>query len=737
LSFTPTGPPPQPDTTSQDADKQKAEQAEREAAEKQRREDEARQRVLEAQRARQAQEAERRKQAEAEAAQQRQRQQEQADRERRLREEQEQQIRQARQQEEEARAARIREKDSALHALTEDIMFDSDQGLLLQFIENAAMNISQEVAKEVEMEKRVAYAEKKYERYLVDLKRSALAKIFVAVEKRKKVQRARERRKRLKEQRARLANQEEEELAKAPAPVRPPTETVNASAHPSVNSTLQRSAPTPSARRAKRTEERRKAQVPEQNGEKEVDSRSRIPDTKTASKNAKAPLSASMSNGNASVAAYSQSYQQAAANAPIDRTETDWFRLRAMGIDPSKQRKRSFDFASSDEEEQPKVEPKRPKLSPPALESQECSPPVTVEQEQRARFEAIKQGFRRSATSPSQSLNGAASINGRSSFNKSSNSVIEKARRMVAESRAAMPPPQHYNSAASLYRRDSIDGHGSSVIAKAREFIGQSDRNSPVQHDWSRSVPNLDFAASFSRPSTFGSSLRTTSANDRPAYWQRVSRFVPRHLYGKGADAARAYREEQNTGQSPASTRPASPEPLALSSPIPTQKSYIPPIQGQQFQGYTQQDQHSEEAESSGVEVVDVEAIDDASEEEDVDEQQYNDRDGPNPYPGRQYSQQHYDDEEQQYDEDGDSDMVDGDDDDEHGYTPGQYHEQASDEEIEESYEGDTEVESETASPPPQPIQRWFTQPQQQPVVNGFGGKNPGATEDDAIELSD
>ncbi|KAF1947034.1 hypothetical protein EJ02DRAFT_450008 [Clathrospora elynae] len=770
LSFTPTGPPPQAEPALQEAEKQKAEQQRRDAAEKQRKEDEARQRVQEVQRARQAQEEERRRQAEAEAAQQRERQQEQADRERRAREEQEQVVREAQQrqaQEEEARAALIREKDSALHSLTADIMFHPDEGLLMQFIENAAMNIAKEAAKEVRMERKVAYADAKYQEYLVSLKRAGLAKIVIYVEKKKRMKRARERRKRLKQQRAEMASKEEEDLVDAPAPPAPipakskakTTATATTTHQSSVNSSSQRSVAPPSARRAKRTEERRGYQVALQNGGTGNSERSNDSGPKAASEqNSTAPLRVSMINGNDLLAAYSQTYQQAVTTAPIDRTETDWFRLRAMGIDPRKHRKRSFDSTSSDEEEQQQTEPKRPKLLPPAKESYESPPPMTIEAQQRARLEAIRQAFKKSVASPSQSINGATSVNGRSSLDGSSSNIIAKAQKLAAESRmsqSGMPPPQHVNG-ISVNGTSSFNGNTSHLIARAKDLVAQKDAAPNVQHDWSRSVPNLGFSASSSQQSTYGNSFGTASTKDRPAYWERTSRFVPRHLYGQGAEAVRAYFAE-HPRYSPASTRPVSVEPQAVLSPIPTQQSYIPPPQGQ-WQGYTREE-YSEEEDTSDIDLVGAAAedenavvsVEEEEYEEVVERQQYNDEEPRPQFLDRQYSQQQYGEvlqhPDEDEDEDEDSEMADGDDE-----------ALESDEEASGSYDGDTEEEEEGThqfAQQVQPVQQQFGRPAtqgwgqaapqqprahpappQQQFSNGDGMK-PGATEDDAIELSD
>jgi hypothetical protein len=620
--------------------------------------------------------------------------------ERKAREEQERLVQQARQrqaQEEAVRTARIREKESALHALTSEIMFNPQEGLLLQFIENAVINISKEAEKEVEMERRVAYAGKKHEVYLVGLKRAALAKMMAAVEKKKRNQKVRERRKRLKEQRARMAEMQEEEQTEVPAPVQP----VQTNTQPSDHSKSQRPVASSNSRRAKRTEERHRAQAAETNGDTAHNPASNSSGPKAAVQATAAPMT--MSNGDSAIVGYSQSYLKAASTAPVDRTETDWFRLRAQGIDPSKYRKRSFDFTSSDEEKPKQIEAKRPKLSPPAADTQEPAPPKTELEEQRARLEAVRQSYRRSATSPSQSVNGAISVNGRSSFNDSTSSVIAKARAMLASSKAEMPPPSYINGKSTLHRSDSFDANASLLIARAKGFV---PRNDTVQHDWSRSVPNLGFSPSQSQQSTYGDS--TASTKDRPAYWDRVSRFVPRHLYGKGAEAVRQYRVEQGLSKSPASTRPASTEPLALSSPIPTMQSYVAPPESY-AQNYTQEQYSEVDDAASGVDVIDVDVEDDNENATETEEEEML-FEHPDYNTGFHVDQQ-------LDDEDADSESLDDE--------LEEYDE--DDEEVPESYDESEEDEDEDTQFA-QPVQQQWGQP----TLDKAGG-----TQDDAIELSD
>jgi hypothetical protein len=751
FSFTPAGTPPPTGNSPQEEETKKAEQAKQEAAERQRREDEARQRVQEAQRAKQAKEAERKREAEAAEAEAARQRQEQADRERKAREQQEELARQARQrqlQEEEARAARIREKDAALHALTADVMFNPQEGLLMQFVENDIMNIAKAAAMTVEMERRVAMVERKYEKYLEELKRAGLAKMMAAAEKKKRLQKARERRKRLKEQRAKLETGQGEESTDAPAPVKPATSNGKASTAvpPEGRSASQQHTAPQNSRRAKRTQERHHEQALVTNG---VSSAKSVPaqakDTTT-----EATFDKSTSNASTSISAYSQAYQQAVANAPVDRTETDWFRLRARGIDPSKHRKRSFDFGSSDEEKPKLIEPKRPKLSPasPALEHQEQPAPKTMLEEQRTRVEAIKESFRRSVStvSPSQSFNGAISFNGRSSFNDSTSSLIARARQTLAESKAEMPPPS-FTPSRSLYRRESFDGNASQLIARARALASPAATQPNIQHDWSRSVPNLGFSASQTQHSTYGTSmygstLRTnTSINNRPAYWERTSRFVPRHLYGQGAEAVRAYRIEQGLSKSPASTRPTSTEPLNISSPIPTQLSYNQQANTQPM-SYKQEQYNANSTEHSGLHLTDVDDQDENAVMTDNEEdfQSYNHFGTTSSYPGGQYAssslshlqqQQRQQQKQEEYsdrDQDADSEMLDGEEDEEliDYDEESDFEEEEEEEEEHGSFDEEEEEEEEEEG-----------SDEDEGATGPGGDEKPGATEDDAIELSD
>ncbi|RMZ73229.1 80 kD MCM3-associated [Pyrenophora seminiperda CCB06] len=727
FSFTPSTTPPQ-DTSTQDVSGQKTEDGKREA-EKQRLEDEARQRVQAAQREKKAKEEEQRRAAA--AARQRQ---EQADRERKAREEQEELVRQARQQqerqrqaqEEQAQKAREREKDAALSALTEDLVLDKKEGLVWQYIENVVDIMTEDVARGLEMKEREASVDRKYESYLKDLKRAALAKIMMAAQKKKKLEKARERRKRWKQQRTRALTMEEE-VDNAPALAQSPA-TPQSDGH----SAPQQSVAPPNSRRAKRTEQRHKTQASEKNGDTDKGATLGNSGLRAEKTTPESPV------GNTPAPGYSQAYLKAIEYAPVDRTETDWFRLRARGIDPSKYRKRSFDYTSSDEEKPKLSEPKRPKLaaSPSVAEDQVSTPPKTLEEVQWARADAVHQSFRRSrsGTSPSSSFTEAFSAQAPSSFGDST-SLIERARRCLAESKSAMPPPSYTNGSVSLYRSGPFDRHASPLIARAK---------GSVQHDWSRSVPNLGFSASFSN-----SIGPTASTKDRPAYWDRPSRFVPQHLYGKGAEAVRAWRVEQGLSKSSASTRPPSTEPFATSSPITTYEAYAQPQLGQMggylssptntFDSYSQMqpaqapsyttDPYTNPSEVSGVQIIGVDAKDSKPVMNSNEMQQY-DQDL-NFYTNPEYASQH----QQSYDqdaEDADSEMLDEDEAlDYNSMEDAGSDDEEVDDSVEESYDEDEEDDDDDAT------EEATEEDEDDAIGNTPNDMRPGATEDDAIELSD
>jgi hypothetical protein len=690
-SFTPTGTPLQAAPVSLDDEKREAEEQERQRKTEAEAEAEAeaqRQRTRE-EAARQAREAAKRERIEAEQHRQRKQQQE---RERIVQEARERQKR-----EEEARLSHIRRRESAWAALTANIMFDAEEGLMLQFIENEVTNRAQQyLVKEEEDKRQRVWEQKKrladamYEQRELGFKRLVMASWVAKVEKKKRAQHARERRKRLKEQRSQLVDEATNSIANNQS------ESRGLDGRLVDDTAFRKPAAPASARRAKRTEERRGSQAPLQNmGDLDHNPRlSQQPQHMTVHA-ALTPVS--MSNSLTSGSSYSEAYQK--STAPIDRTETDWFQLRAMGIDPSKHRKRSFDSAS-DEEGKDEIESKRPKMSS-SISDRRPQPETITAEEQLARFRAIHESFRGSKRS-TEPVNGTTTIGERSSLNGRSAALIERARQLIEKS----PKP----------------------------------RTSPsnIQHNWSRSVPNFGSSTPSGQHSALGKSTVAAPQNDRAAYWDRRSRFVPQHLYGRGPEAVRAYREEYGLN-SPASTRPASTEP-SVSSPNPPQQPYMPP------NGYIQE-QYSEVEEASGVEIIDADAEDevittedeyegdDDSEVDDSKDQQLQS------LPRRQSGHQHH------YHQDGDFPLTsdgevryaDGDGNGHYGEyeEPGlDTYEYSSDEEEEEK----KDMTRQHFAPPAQcaqPFQQSQCGKQQSDLPNGLQEMAPGATEDDAIELSD
>ncbi|KAL1650645.1 actin cytoskeleton and mitosis protein [Didymella pomorum] len=643
LSTTPTGSPPPPDTAAEAAAKERAEANARAAVLKQRQEAEERRKQEQEEQERRAKEAREAEQRRVKEEKQRQLK-EQQDREIRARQERERLMReeeQRRQREELERLACAQRRETAYNALTSNILFSGEEGLLYQFLENTVKNVAAVGHKEWQVE-----LQRKREAEERELKRKAFARaVFIhwvaQVQKKKRNSKAKERRKRLKAQREQSINGEGEAASEAP------TESVASKDWPNGESTT-RIAPA-NDRRARRTQER---------GASGAANRSNTTLESQAASSQQpqnADSSATMINGH-HIRSYSEAYQK--ATAPIDRTETDWFKLRAMGIDPSKHRKRSFDSATDEDKEDAEAKRVRrsdletsliPQQPPP--ESEAPSKPLTID-ERLARIRAAKQSFK-SSGSWSPPVNGAAPS-----------------------------------------KRSSFSGRASLVIAQARELIAKSptSKQSPVTvHDFGRSVPNLSMSTSSFRSSALGKSIGTAQSK-KPAYWGRASRFVPQHLYGKGPEAIREYRDKYVN--SPTSTpRPHSTEPLALSSPIPTRFSYVP-------QPGRTQPQYSETGSASGVDVVDADAGDDVA--GDTEEDSF---DG--------------DDEEAEHDEEDEEDDDDEEDEDEEIDSPDDIDAYADQFEEEEEY---TEEEDQQ-----------FAQP-----GSSFGaGIGPGATQDDAIELSD
>jgi hypothetical protein len=682
FSNTPAGSPGQPDTSLHDAAKQKAEEEEKQkkaaaealAQQQRAREEEARQARAEAERKR------------LQAEEERQRLEQEA-RDRVVRE-----MRERKAREEEARRAQLQEKESTWDTLATDCMLDPNDGLLWQYLENLVGTTASEVeAAEKEAKRRQIWEEKKvlanamYEQRLLGLKRLVMATWLAKIEKKKRAEQARDRRRRLKE---RKAHKMSVDLTPSQAPT--PTASEASIALVVDDAAFQKPRAPASARRTKRTEERRGTQNPQQNGSIEAPAQHIESVQQAAAPAVLTPVS--MNGSQSSSLGYSEAYKR--STAPIDRTETDYFQLRAQGLDPRKFRKRSFDSSSGDET--PKVEPKRPKIAiAPQTTGRPRLPSGTAAEDIAARLHAVQESFRKSGGSP-KPVNGAASADGRSSLDSRRKTLLEQAKKAIGKSTTSNTSPPS------------------------------------VQHDWSRSVPNLAMSTSSGRRSVLGKSTVVAPPDDRPAYWARKSRFVPQHLYGQGPEAVRAYRVEYGLN-SPAASRASTTEPPAASSPIPTQQSYPPQA------GYAQEEYSGDEEEASDIEIVDVDAEDEeigtTEEEYEGDEESEEEEDHP-PHPDElQRNQSHPG---QQYDEEGDSPINDGfgya-----NGYVNGQYDQSAAEAlDDYEVYTGDEEDDEEDT----QHHHPYFAQQAQhfQPAQHGKPAPpqfSAGGTEDDAIELSD
>lgn len=640
-STTPSGSPPAPDAAAQAAQKEKAEADARAAVLKQKQEAEERRKREQEEQERKAREAQQAREAEQRRIEE--------ERQRKLREQQERELRekqarerlileekQQRQREEQELLARIQRRETAYNSLTSNIVFSGEEGLLYQFLENTVRIVAEEGFKEWQAQKQEEYEAVEREKKRLAFARGVFAHWVAQVQRKKRTAKAKERRRRLKAQRERSLNGESE-AASETAVAETITSTDQDNRPPTTSS-----APV-NNRRVRRTQQRRAVEQVSPVGKS---SQPRAASSQHAQKSSDA---ATMTNGH--TRSYSEAYHK--STAPIDRTETDWFKLRAMGIDPSRHRKRSFDSAT-EEEHKGDTEIKRLRrsdsnaslTSQPVQDLEAPSKPLTIE-ERLARIRAVKQSF-------GSSVSGSPPVNG-----------------------------------ATPNKRSSLNGRSSLLIAQARELITKSPstKQSPITvHDFGRSVPNLGASTSSFRQSILGRSVGTAQGN-KPAYWGRASRFVPQHLYGKGPDAIRAYRDQYI--HSPSSTpQPLDREPLALSSPIHAQYPYNP------------QPQYSETESASGVDLVDADA--ETNVPGDTEEDSF---DG--------------DDEEIEYDDDEEvDDEEDEDEEEEEEDDPAGFGAHIEDYDEEEEYSNDEDEQ--------------FAHPGSSLVQDG-----PGATQDDAIELSD
>jgi hypothetical protein len=600
---------PQPSVTTHEEEQRKAEEQQRVADEQRRsREEQERQ-------ARAAVE-QRRRQAEQERLQQL-----QEEEERKIRAEQERQaeLERLRRSQLEAKHRAQQERDQALRCLSMNILMEPEHGLMSQYIENMVAKMAQHTAEQLEEQRLQDLAEEMYLQKRLAFTRAVCVRWVQQVEKKKKKAEARRRRQGLRALRAEAEALQKSPALKVQAPVVEPT-----AAHSDVVQTsaiqymttrsqsaqapvIQQRTTTPNSVPANFKKPLVPVSLPGEKGLteplKKANSTQAMKDARqkvitTGNKPTKEIISTAV--GKTVVSAdYSEDYYK--STAPSDRTETDWFELRAMGIDPSTHRKRSFGSVSADDDV-PVVELKRARRST-SSSFRRSLPPPSTEDELLARFNAVREANK--AKTARQTFSGNQYVNG------TTNAVIAQARKMLAN------PPTPQNSP-------------------------------PIRHHkYSQSVPGVDLSNPSAGLSMFGRSIGAAPPNERPAFWGRSSRFVPQHLYGKGPEAIRAYRD-QLYGRSRTYNAP-----VEISSPIQTQQSYIPTGETQyEYEESLEQsgddsdgkdgDEDEEEDEDEGEDesLIDYSSGPDA-EEQDVGEMPY----------------QHY--EEEYYDEDGDSDMSD------------------------------------------------------------------------------
>ncbi|KAL5432137.1 hypothetical protein PMIN05_009070 [Paraphaeosphaeria minitans] len=401
----------------------------------------------------------------------------------------------------------------ALEALANNLFDDPRDGMMKQFLENMVENLVKDTQAALRREQQArdrARADEMWERKRLNLARAAFYRWAQHVHKKKSRAEARQIRDRRRKLRSQL---EASKSSAASSAASPPAQEVQAVAEVPVDQPV---TPRPKviinsvSRRAQPTSQPR-AQPNQQNGE----------------------------SSSQPIRDFSKSYYEARAQSnerrvTVDRTETDYFRLRAMGIDPNKLRKRSHD--SSDEEDAPKTDNKRARTSSSSTGQQvpvnfrKTLPAPTTDEERIARFRAIKESNAKHnrAHTPSRSVD----------FNSSRMSTS-------------------FNGSTT-----------SQIIQRAHESLARS-------------------------PSRLSSGPDKGTPSDKPAYWARASRFVPQHLYGQ-PEAIRAYRAQvaprtssapdamdMSKGKGKDVERDAGVPPGFLSSPLPTQQSYLPTQQSQ------------------------------------------------------------------------------------------------------------------------------------------------------------
>lgn len=553
---------PQPTVSAEEEARRKAEEEQRRAKEEQQRRAQEQARI--AQQAREAEQRRIREEQEARAAEQR-----------RIQEVQARAAEAQRRAQEEAER-KVREYKQALSTLANNLFTDPDNGLLAQFVEHVVATETKEIAERLEYERQQRLKEEVERQRQLAFMRAVCVRWVQQIQKKKKKREARQRRKQFMALRAE-AEAVQEHPGSAPIPTNHDAEKPNGKANnfkvPETPASVQRQQKLPKPQdRVLSVQKPRKISKPSKSTEKKAKEKGK--EIVRTLRDTNGVTSASTGGG------YSEGYFK--STLPSDRTETDWFKLRAMGLDPSKHRKRSFGSVSSDEEEVPDVEPdvKRARRSTSSTFRRSLpSPAPATDEECIARFRAVQEALNKGSATP-RSFDGNRSVSGNSTL------VIAQARELLADTHLTRQSP------------------------------------STMQHDFSHraSDASLSKPAPAFRQSMFGRSIGAPLSNERAAFWGRTSRFVPQHLYGKGPEAVRAYRDQIH-GRSPSGS-----EPLNLSSPIPTQQSYFASANAPQdfdqlpFEQAFEQGEEESYAEDEGEDLLDYDDFDEEHEEHEEDE---------------------------------------------------------------------------------------------------------------------
>ncbi|KAH7122422.1 SAC3/GANP/Nin1/mts3/eIF-3 p25 family-domain-containing protein [Dendryphion nanum] len=457
--------------------------------------------------------------------------------------------------EERKRAARVleeqqrmlRERDQAYDALARNVFLGPTEGLLMQFIEHQVDRLLPMVQSSLLRERREKLAKELEERKKKALVHKSLCMWYGKLLKRKRNHRARNRRQWLKENAEKLLKAKEEtSISTVPAEQREQTTVSKRTAVLNKNINGFRKPTAPASAKKSIIQYSTNSNGKSIEGAKIADTRAHV-------------------NGNGDLQLHGTirssvnnaiPMRQRITTLPIDRSETDWFKLRAEGLDPSKYRKRNYDSEAKEQSDQ-EVDRKRARTSVSSTPQPEnyLTPSLTTE-ELLARFKA-----------------------GKGAVNKGSTSFHSRQK--------------------SVPLRDGRTDNPSRIIAQARELLSAhaSPANSPPQHDFSRSVPDLSFRASGSRTS-FGQYSVKPVPLGKPAYWGRVSRFVPQHLYGQGQAAVRDYFNQSRGSSQADSVGPTGP--LDLSSPIPTEQSYIRDIDEDEYDNDDEAEGEDDDGEADG-----------------------------------------------------------------------------------------------------------------------------------------